>query len=115
MEHPCVPGAVLGLGDPAQRATGTWHLVRAAADPEGLSKTDLGVVAVRTFLQRLPRLGLLGFQVVRGDGAGRCGKERPEHRGGHSALGASFPRRWVPGQTPQGTRCPLHAQTALPA
>lgn len=70
-----MPGAVLGLSDPAQRSTGTWHLARAAAHPDG-HKRDLGVVTARTFLKGLPRLWLLGFQVGVGGGVGRCGKDR---------------------------------------
>lgn len=49
-------------------------------------KTDLGAVAVRTFLQRLSRLGLLGFQVEGEDGVGRCGEDGPGHGGGHKCL-----------------------------
>lgn len=97
---PCVPGAVLGLSDPARRSTGTWHLARAAAHPDG-HKRELEVVTARTFLQGLSRLQLLGFQVGVGGGVGRCGKDRGEGTVvATSALEAHFARKGGPVRPP---------------
>lgn len=83
-------GVLLGLSDPLQRSMGTWHVAQVAGHPDS-HKGDVGAGTTESFLQRLSRSGLLGFQVW-----GWHGWMWEEQ--GHSSMGApmaTVPPRWA--------------------